>query len=269
MTRKATLTALAVFSAVTALAGASPALAITDGGRDETHTNVGLVRFTTVDGRFRCSGTLIAPKVVLTAGHCTGGPATNVYVSFDHPTSRSTRSLPGITPQGTRLAKPTTSRAPPTRIRAGTGKLSFSKQHDHGRCGPRPARPRLQWALITPAPLAPGWPARPNQGALKNQTFTLVGYGVDIGAKKAQIVIPRAALRRRPISRTSRARSSSSRSTPERLEGGRRIVLRRFRGGPAFLGQYVLGDASYVNSLSCNATREHTSGSTRSTHEPS
>ena len=28
-------------------------------------------------------GTLIAPKVVLTAGHCTEGPTTNVLVSFD------------------------------------------------------------------------------------------------------------------------------------------------------------------------------------------
>ena len=25
-------------------------------------------------------------------------------------------------------------------------------------------------------------------------------------------------------------------------------------GGPAFLGQYVVGDSSFVNSLSCNAT---------------
>ena len=25
-------------------------------------------------------------------------------------------------------------------------------------------------------------------------------------------------------------------------------------GGPAFLGSYVIGDASYVNSLTCNAT---------------
>ena len=64
-------------------AAALPAVGITGGEVDTTHTNVGFIRFTTVDGRFRCSGTLISQTVVLTAGHCTEGPATNVYVSFD------------------------------------------------------------------------------------------------------------------------------------------------------------------------------------------
>ena len=95
MIRKAMLMALVV---VSPLAAAAPALAITDGGRDTTHTNVGLVRFTTVDGRFRCSGTLIASKVVLTAGHCTEGPATNVYVSFDTDLALDPLAA-GITPE--------------------------------------------------------------------------------------------------------------------------------------------------------------------------
>ena len=50
----------------------SPPAAITGRHRDDVHTDVGVVRFTTQSGRFRCSGTLISPTVVLTAGHCTG-----------------------------------------------------------------------------------------------------------------------------------------------------------------------------------------------------
>ena len=83
MNRKPRLVLLALATCVVGLFAAAPAGAITDGARDTVHTNVGLVRFTTTDGRFRCSGTLISQTVVLTAGHCTEGPATDVLVSFD------------------------------------------------------------------------------------------------------------------------------------------------------------------------------------------
>lgn len=63
-----------------------------------------------------------------------------------------------------------------------------------------------KWPDIVPAQLPPvGFLSR-NQGRLKNETFTLVGYGVDIGAKKAQIVI-RERPPRPPSSRTSGVRS--------------------------------------------------------------
>jgi V8-like Glu-specific endopeptidase len=58
--------------------GVSPAAAITGGEPDgEGHPNVGLmIAEEMVDGevvRWRCSGTLIAPRVFLTAGHCVYG----------------------------------------------------------------------------------------------------------------------------------------------------------------------------------------------------
>src|SRR5262245_64202426 len=96
MTRKALLVALALATCVTGLL-AGAAMAIVGGEVDTVHKNVGLVRFTTTDGRFRCSGTLISPTVVLTAGHCTEGPATNVYVSFDNALQPDPLA-PGITP---------------------------------------------------------------------------------------------------------------------------------------------------------------------------
>ena len=65
--------------------GALPAAAITGGELDgEGHPNVGLM-IADVDGEpaWRCSGTLIAPRVFLTAGHCVGDGATAARVWFE------------------------------------------------------------------------------------------------------------------------------------------------------------------------------------------
>ena len=250
MTRKATLAALAVFSAVTALVGAAPALAITGGGPDTIHKNVGLVRFTTADGRFRCTGTLISPTVVLTAGHCTEGPATNVYVSFDDALQPDPLQ-PGISAaeKAAREAHYITGTAHPDP--GWTGKLSFSKQHDQGVVV-LSAPATTKWPGITPAPLAPVGYLDRNQGALKNETFTLVGYGLDIGAKKAQIVL------QQRNSTTSYLKSVQSEVVAFQINdrdskaGGGSCF--GDSGGPVFSGPYVLGDASYGNSLTCNAT---------------
>src|SRR4051812_45664993 len=181
----------ALLLVVGTLMSAQPAAAITDGQRDEVHTNVGLIRFTTESGRFRCSGTLISPTVMLTAGHCTGdtgsSPATNVYVSFNTDLPLDPLAA-GITPaeSAARAANYITGTAHPDP--GWTGALSISKQHDQGVVV-LDAPATSKWPGVVPAPLLPVGTLDTNQGALKNQTFTLVGYGVDIGAKKAQIVI--------------------------------------------------------------------------------
>ena len=78
--------ALMAFLAVTAPAGA-----ITGGTEDtgNTYPNVGMVVFYQPDGRFRCSGTLIAPRVFLTAAHCTFQDIGKVVVTFDPLISRT------------------------------------------------------------------------------------------------------------------------------------------------------------------------------------
>jgi hypothetical protein len=248
--------AIGVLSLVIGLVtiGQQPASAIIGGERDTVHTNVGLVRFTTEAGRFRCTGTLIAPTVVLTAGHCTGetgdSPATNVYVSFNTELALDPLAA-GITPEerAARAANYITGTAHPDP--AWDGKLSISKQHDQGVVV-LDAPATSKWPGITPAPLLPVGTLDANQGALKNQTYTLVGYGVEIGAKKAQVVVTE----RR--STTSFLKSVQDEVVTFQINdrdskaGGGSCF--GDSGGAAFLGQYVIGDASYVNSLTCNAT---------------
>ena len=70
--------------AVLAAAAVTPALAITKSYvQDFDHTFVGLIAFYNADGVFqhRCTGELLAPTVVLTAGHCTDNGAGGVEAS--------------------------------------------------------------------------------------------------------------------------------------------------------------------------------------------
>ncbi|HET6213960.1 MAG TPA: trypsin-like serine protease [Micromonosporaceae bacterium] len=65
------------------LAAAAPAAAITGGEPDgNQHPNVGVIVFYQPDGRFRCSATLISPRILITAAHCTTGTLGKTAVSF-------------------------------------------------------------------------------------------------------------------------------------------------------------------------------------------
>jgi hypothetical protein len=120
---------------------------------------------------------------------------------------------------------------------------------DHPDAGPE-ASPK--WPGITPAALPPVGYLDANQGALKNETFTLSGYGVDIGDKKAQIVIRE---RRMTTSYLKNVQSEvvvfQINDKDSKAGGGSCFGD---SGGGVFVNGYVLGDASYVNSFSCNAT---------------
>jgi hypothetical protein len=233
---------------------AQPAAAITGGQRDEVHTNVGIIRFTTESGRFRCSGTLISPTVVLTAGHCTGdtgeSPATNVYVSFNTDLPLDPLAA-GITPaeSAARAANYITGTAHPDP--GWDGKLSISKQHDQGVVV-LDAPAASKWPGITPAPLLPVGTLDGNQGALKNETFTLVGYGVEIGAKKSTIVVPERRFTTSFLKNVQGEVVTFQINDRDSKAGGGSCF--GDSGGPVFLGRYVVGDASFVNSLQCNAT---------------
>src|SRR3712207_5567787 len=69
----------------------STAGAVTGGTEDTAnrYSNVGLLLFYDDGGRFRCSGTLVSPTVVLTAGHCTSGTDGDTIVTFDADVART------------------------------------------------------------------------------------------------------------------------------------------------------------------------------------
>ena len=75
----ATAAALALTSS-TALS----AQAITGGDRDDAnhYSKVGMIVFYENGGRFRCTATLVSPKVLLTAAHCTAGTSGKTIVNF-------------------------------------------------------------------------------------------------------------------------------------------------------------------------------------------
>lgn len=171
-----------------ALAGAlaAPAQAITGGEPDgPSHPNVGLLVFYSEDGaqnsRFRCSGTLVTPTVVLTAGHCTDGTAGKTIVTFNTapqlPLPRATDDPGNGTSQtgyltapagfysGTALTHPQYSDFTDTRNWNDVGVI----QLDQTVTG------------ITPATIAPlGFLNSYAQPVLNKTDFTLVGYGTEV-----------------------------------------------------------------------------------------
>ena len=67
-------------------AAALPALAVTFGQPDgNAHPHVGTILFQRPDGFYSCTGTMLSPTIMLTAGHCTeefGQPNIGSWVSF-------------------------------------------------------------------------------------------------------------------------------------------------------------------------------------------
>src|SRR4051794_37443929 len=82
--RRLSLLVAALVVALATAATAAPVSAITYGAADgDAHPYVGLVLTRDANGFSRCSGTLISPTLLVTAGHCTDGITEPVQVWFE------------------------------------------------------------------------------------------------------------------------------------------------------------------------------------------
>ena len=169
--RKAIRLGVLLGTALPIAALATPAAAITNGTPDGTaHPYVGVVS----SGDEFCSGTLLAPRVFLTAGHCTadfaagGGP---IYVAFDPNAGPSSAYV-----TGTPHTEPGFFNEPPQ----GTG-VPASIGHDLG-------------VIVLDQPVdLPAYGALPALNSLDAATgtsVTLVGYGAQAWVPQAGGRIP-------------------------------------------------------------------------------
>jgi hypothetical protein len=261
---------------VAILAVTAPAGAITGGTEDTAnrYSNIGMVVFYQPDGRFRCSGTLIAPRVFLTAAHCTFQDIGKVVVTFDPLISRTEEEAERDIPRAADDSGPDDAVS-----EIGFTKADITTDYDGeqswflGRAKTHPDYSDFtdikNWndtgvVILGTAPGLPTTPLPPQnylnrfqQPLLNSTDFLTIGYGTEV-RRTADTGPQNPVPQREPIVRRY-TREVGQKLTPQILQMNANEHDPRAgggtcfgdSGGPAIRGGYVVADTSYGYTNNC------------------